>query len=133
MSYLVIYCSNTGAIHSCQSGHEEGSEDTGYLLDIMVSPPELQSDHLFAEQAPDGKTQWVEEGVIVDKTPFSLTVEGAVVSNVPANTLVSWPDGVTTTENDGTVELESNVMGFFSLTFWHASHITETVEVEYNG
>jgi|GEM_PF-2058458 len=133
MSYLVIYCANTGAIHSCESGHEEGSKDTGYLLDLIVRPLELQRGHLFVEQAPDGLTQWVEEGVVVDKTPFFLTIEGPVISNVPANTSVLWPDLVTTIESDGTVELESNVIGSFSLTFTHASHMTETVEVDYNG
>ena len=133
MSYLVIYCSNTGEIHSCESGHEESSENTGYVLDLMVRRPGLQRGHLLVEQAPDGLTQWVEEGVVVEKTPFSLTIEGSVVSNVPLNTSVLWPDGVITIESDGTVELESNVIGSFSLTFTHASHITETVEVYYNG
>jgi hypothetical protein len=132
MNYLVIYYLNTGAIQSCASWHDEGSENTGYL-EVLVGPPELQRGHLFLEQAPDGETQWVEAGVIVDKTPFPLTVEGPVVSGLPANTLVEWPDGVTTTESDGAVELESNVIGSFSLTFWHASHITETVEVQYSG
>ena len=133
MSYLVIYCSNTVAIHSCESGHEEGSENTGYILDLKVKPLELQCDYLFAEQAPNGNTQWVEDEIVVDKTPFFLTIEGPVVSNVPLNTSVLWPDNVTTIENDGTVELESNIIGVFNLTFRHVSHITETVEVEYNG
>ena len=76
---------------------------------------------------------WINEGEIVDKIPFNLVITGPVVSNVPVNSQVIWPDNEITIETDGTVEVESNLAGTFPLTISHVEYLTTTIEVEYNG
>tara|TARA_B110000908_G_C10163468_1_gene407220 strand:+ start:83 stop:469 length:387 start_codon:yes stop_codon:yes gene_type:complete len=128
MSFLISYLEDTGEICSCSSGIKQGSKEADIIIQM-----DNNSSYLWSETASNCIEHWINAGEMVDKIPFTLTVNGAVVSNVPVNSQVLWPDGEITIETDGTIEIESNITGTFSLAISHVEYLKTTIEVEYNG
>jgi hypothetical protein len=128
MSFLIFYSEDTGQIFSCSSGQKQGSVEADFVIQMHSN-----SEYLWSDEASNCTEHWINEGQIVDKIPFALTVNGPAVSNVPVNSQVIWPDKEITIETDGIIEVESNLAGTFSLTISHVEYLTTTIEVEYNG
>lgn len=129
MSCCIVYRITDGQIAMVKGGIIEDSYETNEMISGL---PDTVS-YFFSENTADIGRQWVNAGVLEDKTAFDITVQGSVISGVPANTSVTWPDGEMTIENDGTLEMESNVTGVFELVLSHAQHFPLTAEVQSNG
>ena len=129
MSCCIVYGIIDGSIQIVAGGIDETSDAVNNLISGL---PDTVS-YFFSEDAVDLEKHWVNSGVLEDKTDFDITVQGAVIFNVPANTTVTWPDGEMTLENDGTIEMESNVTGVFEIFLSHAQHFPLTAEVQSNG
>ena len=61
----------------------------------------------------------------------TLVVNNGIISGIPENTLVTWPDGVVTTE-DGKLEFDSNVSGIFEFQFDPVKYKRYFLEAQYN-
>lgn len=129
MSYCIVYELSSGAIQTIESPVKEGSD---YAVLKMSRLPATVS-YLFSESGASIAGNWVDQGVIKDKTALELVVQDTVISNVPDNTSVTWPDGEVTVVRDGTVEIDSNVTGVFKVTLSHAEHFPEQIEIHSNG
>jgi hypothetical protein len=128
MRQCIVYALIDGGIQIIECGLDENSE----AADAMISGLPAAVGYLWHTGGASIDMHWVSEGVVEEKTEFEISVQGPVISNVPAHTSVIWPDGEMTIEMDGTVELESNVTGVFTLTLQNAQHVTVEVEVQ-NG
>ena len=70
--------------------------------------------------------------VVLDRTPFNVIITDNIVSNVPVETTVFWPDFTKTVEMDGEIEVILNVSGTIILKLDHPQYLTTNIEVTYN-
>ena len=74
---------------------------------------------------------YVKDQALVARHEFDLVLNNGVISGIPPDTLVRWPDDEETIES-GQLEFESNVSGTFPFRFTRFTHIPLYLEVEYN-
>lgn len=123
-----VYEKRTGEISSA------GNSDMGFENDketLEAGMAIIKSD--FASDASMLlKDFWIKNDVVKHTTDFPvLKVNNGVITNIPAETSVTWPDGVTTVESGG-LEFECNVSGVFSFDFYSVQYKPYTLEVTYS-
>lgn len=75
---------------------------------------------------------FVKEGKIQAKSELPpLTVKNGVITGIPEDTTVLWPDGVETVETKE-LEFDSNVSGVFTFRFTTVPYFPYTLEVQYD-
>lgn len=129
MSYFIVYALSTGSIDIVDSSVEEGSEDA----ELTIAQLPDTAGCVFSESLVRIAEHWVDQGIIKEKTELELVVQDTVISNVPDNTYVTWPDGEVTVVRDGTIEIDSNVTGVFEVELIHAGHFPVQIEIHSNG
>lgn len=134
MSKIAIY-SESGAIVSVFNGINafvsqlaaaEIENTDNKLIEVEANEYDPNSD-LGNEYFVD-----VASETLVKKTEFpTLLIDNGLVSNVPDNTVVIWPDEELTVESNS-FELESNVSGTFNFTLIHPKYLTYKLTLDYN-
>lgn len=106
--------------------------------EVQYIPPANQA--VIAGEA-NQETQYIDMAIvqISDRPDFTLTYDSTVVADlvaewvvtgIPGNTVVTWPDGVTTTETDGQIEFSTDTPGFYTFRFELFPYKTLEVTVE---
>jgi hypothetical protein len=128
MSGYFVYEKRSGKISSAGDGDMEFKNDKETLESGMAI---IKSDLAF-NNLMLLKDFWVKNGVVKNTTDFPvLNVNNGVITNIPAETLVTWPDGVMTVES-GSLEFDCNVSGVFSFDFYSVPYKPHTLEVTYS-
>lgn len=128
MSGYFVYEKRSGKISSAGDGDMEFKNDKETLESGMAI---IKSDLAF-NNSMLLKDFWVKNGVVKNTTDFPvLNVNNGVITNIPAETLVTWPDGVMTVES-GSLEFDCNVSGVFSFDFYSVPYKPHTLEVTYS-
>ena len=132
MEVVITYIKATGSITRMVSNPYFLNDEVQHV-ESLIPPQEV-----FLVEVPDASSfdcsEWfVENKQIIEKTPYPETViSNGLVTGLPKNTNVLWPDGVETIENDGSIEFESNVSGDFDFVLSHVRYITKELVVHYN-
>tara|TARA_B110000483_G_C18024277_1_gene476201 strand:- start:43 stop:432 length:390 start_codon:yes stop_codon:yes gene_type:complete len=128
MSGYFVYEKRSGKISSAGDDDMEFKNDKETLESGMAI---IKSDLAF-NNLMLLKDFWVKNGVVKNTTDFPvLNVNNGVITNIPAETLVTWPDGVMTVES-GSFEFDCNVSGVFSFDFYSVPYKPHTLEVTYS-
>ena len=128
MSGYFVYEKRSGKISSAGDDDMEFKNDKETLESGMAI---IKSDLAF-NNLMLLKDFWVKNGVVKNTTDFPvLNVNNGVITNIPAETLVTWPDGVMTVES-GSLEFDCNVSGVFSFDFYSVPYKPHTLEVTYS-
>jgi hypothetical protein len=128
MSGYFVYEKRSGKISSAGDDDMEFKNDKETLESGMAI---IKSDLAF-NNSMLLKDFWVKNGVVKNTTDFPvLNVNNGVITNIPAETLVTWPDGVMTVES-GSLEFDCNVSGVFSFDFYSVPYKPHTLEVTYS-
>jgi len=85
--------------------------------------------YLNADKEPVPKTAF--PGFIYTSSVDASGEFTGVITGIPVDTRVTWPDGEVTTETDGEVSFTSNVEQVFTFIFHHCHYLEEELEVEY--
>ena len=79
----------------------------------------------------DCSNWYVKDNALVGRKTFDLVSNNGVISGIPIDTTVLWPDGEETVESEE-IEFDSNVSGLFPFRFTRFTHFTLELEAEYN-
>ena len=74
---------------------------------------------------------YVKNGALAKRHEFNLVTDNGVITGIPVETAVRWPDGEETIES-GELEFDSNVSGIFNFRFTKFTHFPLYLQVEYN-
>lgn len=117
-----------------------------FLYEIMGTEAHISAQQLDAGQAilvlndEDIRTTYVLNGTVTERQPFPFTVDKTtltadgvdevVVSGVPVDTSVTWPDGQTDTVTDGEVRFSVDLAGTYTLSFSAIPYLDQEVTLE---
>lgn len=79
----------------------------------------------------DCSNWYVKDSALVGRKTFNLITDNGVITGIPVETAVRWPDGEETIES-GELEFDSNVSGIFNFRFTKFTHFPLYLQVEYN-
>lgn len=112
---------------------------TGDLPDSMIPLQENETTGIVLETL-DYETQYVPSGVVTPRPALTvaqnktqITANGLdewIVTGVPVGALVTWPDGVVTTVDDGEIVFTVDVVGTYNFTVNAFPYLVEEVSVE---
>jgi len=124
------YYDDTGEIQKTYSGVEEdvaGNNDGEWHVQLVDESVSAET-HYFKDHVVKAKQplRGLSVGVLASQNDYEI-----VISGLPSNSHVVWPDGVRTTES-GELTLVVNVPGDYRFHIWSVSTLphTEVVHVE---
>ena len=132
MNILVTYSESTGVIYNL-CGDVKNLENEKFSVSLSDHPTRkvkvfsVETDTPFGNWYVDLSTNTLKEQQVLD----TLVVNNGRISGIPDNTVVTWPDGVKTTESKE-LEFESNVSGSFGFVFDSIKYLRHSLEVQYN-
>ena len=130
MEIVVTYCINTGivydytfSVHALKAQTYSVQEDSSLKVAIFSTDASNPVEDFYVDL--DSLT--LTERKVLD----TLVVNNGIISGIPKDTLVTWPDEVQTTENEE-LEFDSNVSGIFRFRFDPIKYKRYFLEVQYN-
>ena len=132
MKVVITYIEATGEVTRMVSNVELLDAET-YHVSTLTPPQVVFVEELESIEDFNCSDWFVEDNQIQRKTLYpEVTVNNGLITDLPIDTTVLWPDGVETIESDGSIELESNVSGEFNFVLSHVLYFPKDLVVNYS-
>jgi hypothetical protein len=130
MKRWAIYKSNTGQIDRVYSGPEHEA----------LIQPEVGEQVVVILDAEDDASSYVESGVVTQRQLMPLTItntpliangtDEVIISGIPSDVQVEWPDGQTDIVTDGEIRFSVDLAGIYIFRFTAVPYLDQEITIE---